>query len=378
MSEPANQIAAAGEGGQSGDSVAAPSSPSPASGWRMLAIGLAGALVLLVALVGTAPFWASALPWAPLAPKNEPPPPDPRIDQLAATQQQAGQQRQQDEAAANAAVQRLDKRIGALEAKPAPAASDIAELRQQVAKLSATATELTTRVEALDKTLRAQAPATADLAARIEAVDKAAHSQATSGTGDTAAVLVLLQIQDAVAVGRPFAAEYEALAALARASADLMTAAQPLAEPAKSGVAGRAVLANRLRELAPAITTAKAAEAAGAAGGADWTDRLLGRLAGLVQVRRVDGTGEGQSAAGGSQAVVNEAERALAGGDLEGAVAIVEKLSGPPAEAAAPWLRMAKQRLAVEAALHHIEALLAARLGAAANASTPASGPPAK
>ena len=65
------------------------------------------------------------------------------------------------------------------------------------------------------------------------------------------------------------------------------------------------------------------------------------------------------------EAALSAAERSLAAGDLAGAVAALDPLSGPAAEAARPWLQMARQRLAVEAALHQVEGLLVARLGAA-------------
>ena len=83
----------------------------------------------------------------------------------------------------------------------------------------------------------------------------------------------------------------------------------------------------------------------------------------------------GQDQAGtGPAAAVNVALQALAGGDLEVAVGALDKLTGAPAEAARPWLRMAKGRLEAEAALQRIEALLVARLGTPANAPT-GSGP---
>ena len=78
---------------------------------------------------------------------------------------------------------------------------------------------------------------------------------------------------------------------------------------------------------------------------------------------------------GGPEAAVTAAERALAGGDLDGAVAALGRLSGAPAEVAAPWLSLAKERLAVEAALDRAEALLVAQLGAPATAILGA-GPP--
>jgi hypothetical protein len=340
-------------------SPALPPPRQPAS-YLGAAIALTMALVLVVALAGTAPFWAPALQWAP-APSA--PPLDPRIVQIEAATQTA----QQDVAAVKTALQRLDQRLGALEARPAPAVGDIAELRTQVANLSAAAGNLAARVETLDRSVQAQGSADSDLAHRLEALDKTVRSQAVSDPTDTALVLVLLQIHDAIAAGRPFAAEYEALTALARARPEIAAAAAPLAEPAKAGVAGRAVLTDRLRELAPAITRAGevAAPAAADGGGGDWTGQVLSRLGGLVQVRRIDGSKPPPES--DRQALVDNAMRELAGGDLAAAVAVLDR-PGAGGEAAGPWLRMARQRLAVEAALRQIEALLATRLGNAAAA----------
>ncbi len=111
----------------------------------------------------------------------------------------------------------------------------------------------------------------------------------------------------------------------------------------------------RLHALAGAIATAEAPPA-----DADWSERAWARLRGLVTIRRVGGAG--QSA---PETAVSAAERSLTAGDLAGAVNALDPLTGPPAEAARPWLQMARQRLAVEAALHQVEGLLVVRLGAA-------------
>jgi hypothetical protein len=309
--------------------------------WGQVAIGLAGVLLLIAALVGTAPLWAPVLPWGTTPAPNEVPPAA-RAGPPQAAQPQSDRRNQPEKAAANAALERLDQRLGALEAKPAVSASDIADVRQQMTKLSSTA---------------------ADLAARVETIGR---SQASRAAADTALIVTLLQIRDAVAAGRPFAVEYEAFARLASAHPEIATAAAPLAGPAKTGVAGHAVLAQRLRGMAGAIAAAKPPAASteppkSTFGGAtDWAGEALSRLRGLVTIRRIGDAAEGA----GPEAVVGAAERALASGDLDGAVAKLDGLSGAPAEAARPWLRMAKERLAVKAALNRIESVLVTRLGA--------------
>jgi len=287
--------------------------------WGQGAIGLGGALILVVVLVATGPLWAPLLPWAT---RNEPAP-DANTTRV--------------EAPPNAALQGLERRVAVLEAKPAAPPSDLAEIRQEVAKL---------------------AGSVADLAARVEAV----RSQTVGDPTDIALVLALLQIRYAVEAGRPFAAAYEALVALVQARPEIAAATAPLAEPATAGLPGRPVLANRLRELSDAIATADASTDTNAAV-PDWADQAWRRLSGLVTIRRIDGAGPGRPGGGPADAV-KAAQSALAGGDLEGAVGALDGLTGAPAEIARPWLRMAKERLAAEAALQKIEALLVARLGA--------------
>ncbi|MGE5268031.1 MAG: COG4223 family protein [Thiohalocapsa sp.] len=359
---------------------APPPAPPPAPAGRAargITIALAAALLLLAAVAVSAPFWAPALPWAP-------PAVDPRIDAIEKTLQQSRQAQQ----AQNDAVQQLERRIAALEARPAPPpAQDVGDLRRQVAALSGTASDLAVRVAALDKGLRAQQQAAGELATQVAAADKAAQAQtaataklgqrldrleaaithaAASDNTDTAIVLVLLQIRSALAVGRPFAAEYETLAALAHDRPEIAAAAAPLAEPAKSGVAIPAVLLGRLHQLMPAVGKAAAqVPANGDEASAGWGAAILDRLRGLVRVERV-APSSGAPAEGSASAAVAATEQALAGGDLADAVAALDKLTGPQAAAAAAWLRMAKQRLAVETAMHRIETALMARLGAKA------------
>jgi hypothetical protein len=187
------------------------------------------------------------------------------------------------------------------------------------------------------------------LTQKIAALDKAAQA----GPADAAALaLVLLQIEQAVEIGRPFEAEYRALIALSRDHPDITTAATPLTGPAASGVASRAVLIARLHQFAPQIAAAAPPAEPG------WGSQITARLRSLVTIRRVDG--EGQSPA---EAAVSAAEGDLAGGDLDAAITALSALDGANLAAAQPWLAMARQRLQVETVLQHIETLVTAALG---------------
>lgn len=364
-----------------------PPRPAPVlSGWRgAVAIGFATALIVFGLLVITGPFWAPAI--SPLfsggsAPSADAALPD-RMAQIEAAQRDNQQKIDQaitsaQKAAADAAAsaQQLERRIAAIENKPAASPNELTELRQQLKTLESRPAaaagdivELRQQVKALEAKPAAAPPeiaeirqqvqqlnaANADLGNRVAALEKGEQAQSAADPTDTTLLLAVLQIREALETARPFAAEYDALAALAKSRPDIAAAAAPLAEPAKSGVASRAALIERLRALRGAIATAQPAPAEG-----DWAARAWGQLRGLVTIRRVDGAG--QSAA---EAVAGAAERALAAGDLAGAVTVLEGLTGPAADAARPWLQMARQRLAAEEALRRVQSLLAARLGPA-------------
>ena len=365
-----------------------PPRPAPIlSGWRgAVAIGFATALIVFGLLVITGPFWAPAI--SPLfSAANAPSADAPLADRLALLEAALRDNQQKidqtvaaaQKAAADsvASVRQLDRRIGAienraaaspnelaelrqqlqaLENRPAAAAGDIAELRQQVKALEAKPAAAPPELTEIRQQVQQLTAANADLGNRVAALEKGEQAQSAAGDPtDTTLLLAVLQIREAIETARPFAAEYDALAALAKARPDIAAAAAPLAEPAKSGVASRAVLIERLRVLRGAIATSQPAPA-----DRDWATRAWGQLRGLVTIRRVDGVGQSAAEAG-----VSAAERALAAGDLPGAVTALDGLTGSAAEAARPWLQMASQRLAAEEALHRVQSLLVARLGPA-------------
>jgi len=326
-------------------------------------IGFATALIVFGLLVITGPFWAPSV--APLFTGGHAPADGAvveRLNQLEAARREDQQKTNQAVAAAQksasdtaATLQQLERRIAAVESKPGAAAGDLAELRQELKSLDARPTVSASELGDLRQQLEKLASANAGLNSRVAALEKTEQTQGAADPTDTALLLTLLRIREAIEVARPFAAEYDAFAALARARPEIAAAVAPLAEPAKNGVASRAVLVQRLHALAGTIATAEAPPADD-----DWSERAWARLRGLVTIRRVDGAG--QSA---PEAAVSAADRALMAGDLAAAVGALDRLTGSAAEAAQPWLQMARQRLAAETALHQVEGLLVARLGSA-------------
>ena len=95
-----------------------------------------------------------------------------------------------------------------------------------------------------------------------------------------------------------------------------------------------------------------------------------------MTIRRITGSSHTGSN-GGSRGAVDAAQTALARGDLAGAVTALDPLTGGDAEAARPWLLMARERLAAETALDHVRELLTERLGSlpAAPGAAPAKVP---
>ena len=269
-----------------------------------------------------------------------------RVDQVAAA---GGGDRQLDNmvTATKTAQQQLEQRVAEIETQSASRkandAADLQKTQQELVHLGTMASDLASRVGTLERNQQSQ--------------------NAAEPRTDAILALLLVQMREAVEQARPFAAEYNAFAALAR-DTGIAAAAGPLAEAARNGVASRAVLAKRLAELAGGVATASepAAER-------DWGQQALARLRGLVTIRRIDGPLQT-----GPEAAVSAAQNWLARGDLAGAVAALDTLSGANAEAARPWLQMARERLAVEVALDHLQGLLTERLGSAPSAR-PASPP---
>jgi hypothetical protein len=352
MSDPGHDPAAAETPAEAGHDPAAVAPAPP--GYRGLIPVLAGAAIALAALVATAPFWAASLPWGPGAGNGEAALAA-RLDRLAAAQRRQA-------ATSDAALHRLDRRIAALAARPVAPPAGLAEVNSRLDKLAGAVADFAQRSAAGNRAAAAQTAAIADLSQRLAALDKEVRSRAATGASDTMLALTLVEIRDAVAAGRPFVAEFARLTALARGRPEIATAAAPLAGSAKMGVASRAALAKELRALAAKIATPPPRQPA--AGG--WAGATLRRLGGLVTIRRL-----GAPPPAGPEGALAAAQRALAGGDLEGAVADVTRLEGAIAEAARPWLQAAQERLAVEAALRRLARLAAAPAGLPSTAGSP-------
>lgn len=343
-----------------------PSSEPPRRRHAATALWLLALLLVMVAGTAASPLWAPAvaplLPWsahrasgsdgkvaAQLRQLQQ------RVDRLEGLEPRiakleqnaarldrievAGKDAQQQRAAAADAVQKLEQRLTAVEARLATVPAGGAEQAQ--------------RLDALEKTGGDAAAAVKSLGGRVEALEKAEQQQAGADPTDTGLLLMLLQIRDAIAAGRPFAAEYDAFTALAHDRPKIAAAAAPLAADAQHAVPTRDALRQQLDALSLQIAEARPPETSG------WTGQAWARMRSLVSVRRIGGSGQSPS-----ESAVGAAQRELAQGDLAAAVGRLKALSGAAAEAAKPWLDAADTRLAAENALRRTQQLLTDRFAA--------------
>jgi hypothetical protein len=375
-------------------------------------LSLGAMLVLLIAIVLAAPFWAMAvmplLPWARQSETQrydalaarvaalEQRPVAPAIDanamksaQAALTQRLAALEdnvaairREMGAAVSKTALDQQAQRLDALEKAVAAiqqnsdTASIKADLIKQSQRLDAISAQSAQRdasetaaIQKIRQDMVQRGNAEGELAKRLDVLEHQVHTQNSADRSGSALLLALLQMREAVETARPFPAEYATFEDLAAHDPELTAAAAPLAEPARSGVASRAVLDRRLADLADQMTTIRPPAAKPAK--PKWWAQALTQLEGLVTIRRIE-----PSAKTGPEATIEAAHTDLAQGDLGAAVAAVGTLTGTNAEAAQPWLRMARQRLAAETALSKLQALLTSRVGAPP-AVSPASTSPA-
>jgi hypothetical protein len=271
---------------------------------------LASSLILVLALVATSPYWAvplaSILPWG-------------------AGGNSGG-------VALGGRLDAVEQKLAAIPGQPAPGVTpDLTGIEDKLQDQAAALGKLQDSAQRLDQRL-------ASLEARI------------AGMSDDPQRLLLVSLSElsaAMGTSRPFAGELAASEALALGKPDTLAQLKTLDGAAATGIPGAAVLARQFSaEVAPALMRA-GAETNSA--GESWWQRILARIESLVVIRRTDQ--EGEKSADPVTAAVAMAEAALDQGDIAGAVGAVEGLPEETAAPALPWLALARQRLAAEAAV---------------------------
>lgn len=358
-----------------------PTPPAPAKGgarrsptviaWLVLA------LVLIVVVVGTSPFWAPG--FAPLLPWGQPR----SIDNAAAVPDISRLQARLD--ADDATVKQQAARLSQLE-------SDVAALKRQadqisqVGEIQAALKDQAARLSQLEARPAASAPSAPptpaqnpETAAAIKTLQDqvaklSAGNEATGGevaklqseiqkaiaanAAHRALLLALADLRVAVEGPAPFTAELAAVKALVGNDTAMKDRLASLHADAKTGLPTLAMLTERFdRSVAPAILRAPRDETH-----ADWWQQIRERLERLVVIRRI---GPGAPLPrDATEAAVTKANAALAAGDLAASVAALGDLSGDAAKAASAWLAQAKQRVAAETTLARLWQDEVARTGA--------------
>jgi uroporphyrinogen-III synthase len=245
------------------------------------------------------------------------------------------------------AIAELRRKIEALESKPAPAAeSDTSALKSEVVALRA-------GLQSLDQVIANQ-KASVEKAAAAANASTTGEQKALAAARGSAVIGIAARVSAGVTAGQPFATDLALLTPLAQGDAKLGELIATLQPVAAKGVASRASLAATF----PAM--AKAALADDLADDSFW-QRLLGKLKGLVSLRRTGADVAGDSV----EARLARAEAAINAGDLAKAVELVKSLPAQTSKATADWLARAEAHLAAQRAVDQLAAQAVAMLGSA-------------
>ncbi len=200
-------------------------------------------------------------------------------------------------------------------------------------------------------------------AALSDAADKAKADASALNTGEqkalaaaraSAVIGIAARLSAALDSGLPFATDLGLLAPLAKDDAKLAEVMAPLQPQAAAGVISRSALAAQFPAVAKAALADDVADDS-------FGERLLGKLRGLVSLRRVGADVPGDSV----EAKLARAEAALNAGDIAKAIELVKSLPPQTAKATGAWLARADTHLAAQHAVGQIAAHGVALLGAA-------------
>jgi uroporphyrinogen-III synthase len=254
-------------------------------------------------------------------------------------------------------VEALEQRPAASGTAPAPApapspAPGNVEAEKEIAVLTREIAALRATLGALDQAVasqRDQAKALSDaVGARNTGEQKALVAARAS-----AVIGVAARLAGSIDAGVPFASELNLLVPLVQGDGKLTDIIAALQPHAQTGVASRAAL----EATFPAV--AKAALAEDVADDS-YGERLLGKLRGLVSLRRV-----GDVPGDTTEAKLARAEQALHAGDVGKAAELVKSLPASTNKATTAWLARAEAHLAAKRSLDQLAAYAVNLLGTA-------------
>ncbi|NBX66851.1 MAG: hypothetical protein EBQ96_07645 [Proteobacteria bacterium] len=197
------------------------------------------------------------------------------------------------------------------------------QMQKAIEELRSVVTGLQGRTDTLESTLTQAKTENAALAQTLQDVTG-------RDLGAAAMLLALTQLRQAADREAPFTEDLALLQSVAeKTDPQLAESVSKLAPFAEQGILSPAGLKRELLAATNEIVSAKMR-------GEDVSvkDKVMGRIKGLFSVSK-----DGVPMAGGSpeQALIKEASAQLDAGNVAGAMAALQKLEGPAAEAAAPW-----------------------------------------
>lgn len=242
---------------------------------------------------------------------------------------------------------------------PAPSPASNSDTDKELALLSREIATLRTAMQALDQSVAAQKDEQARQREQTRTMSEAigargtAEQKALLAARASAIIGIAARLSAALESGLPFSVDLGLLTPLVQGDAKLAEIAASLQPYAPSGVATRTALAGEFPAVAKAALADDLADDS-------FGERLLGKLRGLISLRRV-GDVEGDSV----EAKLARAEAALEAGDLAKAVAQVKSLPPQTNKATEAWLKRAEAHLAAERGIQQLAGHAVILLGTA-------------
>jgi len=257
------------------------------------------------------------------------------------------------------AVTDLKSRVEALEQRPAasaapapaPAQSNV-EAEKEIGVLTREIAALRATLGALDQAVATQRDQAKALSEAVGAKNSGEQKALVAARASTV-IGVAARLASSIDAGVPFAAELNLLVPLVQGDAkltDIIAALQPYAQ---KGVASRAALEAEFPAVAKAALAEDVADDS-------YGERLMGKLRGLVSLRRV-----GDVPGDTTEAKLARAEQALHAGDVAKAAELVKSLPASTNKATAAWLAKAEAHLAAKRSLDQLAAYAVNLLGTA-------------
>jgi hypothetical protein len=256
-------------------------------------------------------------------------------------------------AGSDPAIAELRSKVEALENRPAGAASPgSSDAEKEIGVLNREIAALRSSLQALDQAVASQRDQSKALSDAVS-VRSSGEQKALSAARASAMIGIAARLSGSLDSGMPFAADLNLLTPLIQGDAKLNAIFVALQPSAQTGVVSRAALDAEFPAVAKAALADDLADDS-------YGERLLGKLKGLVSLRRV-----GDVPGDGTEAKLARAEQALHGGDIAKAVEIVKSLPTQTAKATSAWLAKAETYLAAKRSVDQLAAHAVDLLGAA-------------